>query len=356
MTQPDFFTRQESVASMFSTHPPLEQRIRALEPAWDGKFIVVDTDERSSAGATQAPAGPARQARWTQLGSLPGVAVVVAAAAPGSAIGAAALLQTGAPTQRHLDYAADWRSKLPPELDAAARQPMSAVALIYALLLSHDDALRATQLEQLSGQTDAGIGPQTAALLPGVLRLESRARLPLAALAMSALRLLSPAQYEQFNSNIRRILESDPQMEIFEYALQKVVLRRLEAAFRPPKRPVIQFYVLRPLRPDCVTLLSALAYAGQTGAAQIDAAFRQGAAKLDLPGLTLASSDDCALAKVDVALERLNQACPRIKKDLLNACAETVAADGVIEEKEAELLRAVADTLDCPIPPMLHVY
>jgi uncharacterized tellurite resistance protein B-like protein len=77
---------------------------------------------------------------------------------------------------------------------------------------------------------------------------------------------------------------------------------------------------------------------------------------LDLPGLTLASSDDCALAKVDAALERLNQASPRIKKDLLNACAETVAADGVIEEREAELLRAIADTLDCPIPPMLHVY
>jgi len=346
----------ESVAAMFSTHPPLEQRIRALEPAWDGKFIAVNLDAPSPAGATQAPAGSSRQARRTQLGSLPGAAVVAAATVPAAALGAAALLQTGAPTQRHLDYAADWRSKLPPDLDAAARQPMSAVALIYALLLSRDDALRATQLEQLGQQTDPGLCPQTVSLLPAALKLESRARLPLAALAMSALRLLSPAQYQQFSDNIRRIIQSDPQMELFEYTLQKIVLRRLEPAFKPSKRPVIQFYVLRPLRPDCVTLLSALAYAGQTEPAQIDAAFRQGAAKLDLPGLTLASSDDCALAKVDAALERLNQASPRIKKDLLNACAETVAADGVIEEREAELLRAIADTLDCPIPPMLHVY
>ncbi|MGA2541987.1 MAG: M48 family metalloprotease [Verrucomicrobiota bacterium] len=340
---------RESIAGMFSTHPPLEQRIRALEPAWDGKFISVSVDQPPRAAAEQLPAVPPPGARRPQLGGL------AAAAMPGYTIATAALLQTGAPTPRHLDYAADWRSKLPPGLDAAAREPMSAVALIYALLLSRDDALRATQLEQLSRQTDPGICQQTAALIPGVLNLESRARLPLAALAMSALRRLSPAQYEQFNHNIHSIIESDPQMELFEYTLQKIVLRQLEPAFKRPKRAVIQYYVIGPLRPDCGTLLSALAYAGQTDPAQIDAAFRQGAAKLDLAGLTLASAADCSLARVDAALERLNQGAPQIKKTLLNACAETVAADGVIQESEAELLRAIADTLDCPIPPLLQV-
>jgi uncharacterized tellurite resistance protein B-like protein len=29
-----------------------------------------------------------------------------------------------------------------------------------------------------------------------------------------------------------------------------------------------------------------------------------------------------------------------------------VGADGIIQEAEAELLRAIADTLDCPIPPL----
>ena len=41
-----------------------------------------------------------------------------------------------------------------------------------------------------------------------------------------------------------------------------------------------------------------------------------------------------------------------IKKNLITACAQVVAADGVIVETEAELLRAIADTLDCPIPPL----
>jgi uncharacterized tellurite resistance protein B-like protein len=57
---------------------------------------------------------------------------------------------------------------------------------------------------------------------------------------------------------------------------------------------------------------------------------------------------------VDAALNRLSQAVPQIKKNVLNACAQTVAADEVIQEMEAELLRAVADALDCPMPPFVQ--
>jgi uncharacterized tellurite resistance protein B-like protein len=65
-------------------------------------------------------------------------------------------------------------------------------------------------------------------------------------------------------------------------------------------------------------------------------------------------ADQCELSQVDVALTKLNQAVPQIKKNLLNACVQVVAADGVIQEMEAEMLRAVADTLDCPMPPFLQ--
>ena len=172
---------------------------------------------------------------------------------------------------------------------------------------------------------------------------------------MTALRRLSPAQFAEFEKNIQYIIQSDQQLELFEYALQKIVLRQLEPNYLPPRRPVIQFYVLKPLVPDCALLLSAMAYAGQDEPAQIEMAFRQGAAKLNAPELTLCARSEYNLQTIDDALNRLNQASPQVKNLVLNACAETVAADGVIQENEAELLRAIADTLDCPIPPFLHL-
>jgi uncharacterized tellurite resistance protein B-like protein len=65
-------------------------------------------------------------------------------------------------------------------------------------------------------------------------------------------------------------------------------------------------------------------------------------------------TEQCELSHLDRALARLSESVPQIKKNVLNACAETVVADGIIQEREAELLRAIADALDCPVPPFLH--
>jgi len=59
------------------------------------------------------------------------------------------------------------------------------------------------------------------------------------------------------------------------------------------------------------------------------------------------------LEQVDAALNRLNLAVPRTRKNMLEACTQTVTADGVIQEMEAELLRAIADALDYPLPPFI---
>ena len=65
--------------------------------------------------------------------------------------------------------------------------------------------------------------------------------------------------------------------------------------------------------------------------------------------------EQCGVDQIDAALNRLALAVPNIKKNLIEACIHTVGADGVITENEAELLRAVADTLDCPIPPIVQM-
>jgi hypothetical protein len=69
--------------------------------------------------------------------------------------------------------------------------------------------------------------------------------------------------------------------------------------------------------------------------------------------LNLLPREQCGVNQIDAALNRLAQAAPLIKKNLIEACIHTVGADGVILEAEAELLRAVADTLDCPMPPFV---
>jgi hypothetical protein len=118
----------------------------------------------------------------------------------------------------------------------------------------------------------------------------------------------------------------------------------------------VQYYSLKPLAPDCAVLLSALANVGSNDPAQVQKAFDNGAPYLRAPddsALQLFPREQCSVTEIGPALDRLAQAAPQIKKNLLEACIHIVGADGVILEGEAELLRAIADTLDCPMPPMM---
>jgi len=195
----------------------------------------------------------------------------------------------------------------------------------------------------------------TAKLYPAVADLERDARLALAEIAMPALRRLTAEQYESFSCGLQCLIEADQQIDLFKYALQKMARRHLESHSRPARKPVIQFYVLKPLVPDCAVLLSALAHVGGEDEAGARTAFAAGVERLglDLHSVAGLAGDECNLSQIDRALDHLGQAALPLKMLVLDACAHTVASDGVLQPREAELLRAIADTLDCPIPPFI---
>jgi hypothetical protein len=175
-------------------------------------------------------------------------------------------------------------------------------------------------------------------------------------LALGALKQLTPADFQKFSATLQWLIQSDGKIELFEFVLQKIVLRHLDSQFNGPQKNVIQFYSIKPLAPDCAVLLSALANAGSDNATEIAKAFETGAPYLRTPDdveLNLLPRENCGVNEIDSALNRLAQALPTIKRNLIEASAHVVGADGVIQESEAELLRAIADTLDCPMPPFL---
>jgi Zn-dependent protease with chaperone function len=346
-----------SLLHALDTHPPLEDRIRAIDPAWDGAFPMVALPSVQAPGARTTAPPPrlpipfpfpgAAQSRQAGLGRLAPPIIAAQAVLPG----------LGNLTTSHLEYADRLRSALPDSLRTAARDPLGASALIYALLLSPKAELRAPQLDLVSRNSSSAARRETERLLPDVAAVATHAKLPLMDLALPSLGQMSPAQYQQFSQTVQALIESDGEMDLHEYVLQKIVRRHLAPRFAGARKPVVQYYAFKPLAPDCSVLLSALAFAGADDAGRAAAAFRQGAGLLNAAGrveLEFLPPGSCDLPQVDVALNRLANAAPQIKKTLLAACAQTVAADGLIQEAEAELLRAVADTLDCPIPPFFQ--
>src|ERR1035438_1493302 len=347
----------ESFFHLMETHPPLAERIRAIDPSFDGAFPPVAFADVDRVPPRVSPP-PQRSPLPFPFPGLPRAHAGVAGLAPPLLPPPPLLSSTGSPTSAHLRYAEGLRVSIPASLQTAAREGLGASTLVYALLLSDDDATRGKQLDELAAATSAAVRQETLRVLPEVQAVATHAKLPLVDLAIPGLRHLTPAQFQQFRTAVQKLVESDGEIDLFEYVLQKIVLRHLEPYFLQARKPVIQYYAIKPLAGDCAVLLSALAYLGQDAPEKIEFAFQQGAQAISYAAqvlLTLTIAEECDLEQVDAALNRLCQAVPQIDRNVLNACAQTVAADGVIQEMEAELLRAIADTLECPIPPFIPI-
>ena len=321
---------------LFATHPPLDERIRRLDPSFEGRQVSKGRKVEAHAAAPHARS-PAAAA-----------ATGFAAAPEGSALD-----QAGEPTVAHLDYAAALVRGLPPAVKAAVHEAYSARAVIYALLLDRDPEPRKRQLEQLARFGEAGIDRETRGLLREIEDLDLRARLPLVDMALPALRTLSPSQYQMFKTNVGALIEADEKIDLFEWTLQRVLLAHLRPHFERVPPPRVRYSSLAKLTPQCSVLLSTLARVGSRSEAELRAAFEQGASSLLGIEPTLLPPDRCSFSALDAALERLAQASPSCVQQLLTACAACIAADRKVTQAEGELLRAIADSLACPMPPLL---
>ncbi|MFC1497973.1 M48 family metallopeptidase [Verrucomicrobiota bacterium] len=329
-----------SFLGLMATHPPLSERIRRIDPSFDGKFSKVKTT---------AGAAPKQQAA-----AVSGFAAAPAGTGTYDARPEEVTSRIGMVRQEHLDYAANLLKSLPPAVAEAAREPFGARAVIYCLLLNKESKPRELQLQRLKQHADPAVYKETQRIMTDVEKLGPESRLPVIDLAIASLKNMSQNQYTAFSKNIQHLISADEQVDLFEYTLQRILKRYLEPSYRKIKPSVVQYYSIHPLLPQCGQLLSCLAYWGADKTNEAEKAFKQGITRLEVKDPpAILSSDICGLKILDEALDVLVSAAPALKKRVIEACTACIGADGRVTLEEAELLRAVSDSLDCPMPPFL---
>ena len=221
------------------------------------------------------------------------------------------------------------------------------------MLDKKDEAVRGEQLEIVQNAFGDQMANTSEGLFDEVLALDPRAKLPVAELAVSSLRRLAQEQYECFINALAALAAADEQIDLFEYSLSKLVIRHLEPHFENRAQTAPQIYTLKRLGSECHTLLSGLAHAAGDESDVVVKAYQSGKAIL---GDEVETDDQptgqFALDALDQALTTLASCGPKQKTKLIEAAAATVSADGYLQIQEAELLRAIADSLGCPMPPL----
>jgi Zn-dependent protease with chaperone function len=330
----------------FATHPPLVDRIRRIEPHFDGEFPVVRALEEPAAAAVseRRPFAPLRRPLGQSVSQPSGKQPLTATAF---------LAAVGTLSTEQVNYVQQLLSTLPEPLRQAVHQTFSARAVILALLLDENAGIRRSQLGTIRERLGAAAADATEQLAPLVAAQGPAGRLPLIELVASTLRQLSSQQYREFRDTTVELASADRRISLFEFALQRSLFARLDRHFARANPATARYLSVNGLKLDVEVLLSAVAHLGTQDPQAREQSFRRAAETMGFEdSLELRKPEDCTVGALSEALDTVQQSAPAIKKRLLHAALLAVSADGQVTVGEAELLRAFGDSLECPLPPL----
>ena len=324
------------IASLFSTHPPLEDRIARIR----GARMVA-----AGVGA-EGPAAAARVARSPVAGAAAVPPAVVPDIVPAAAL-RAARAGMGSVDTSTLRLAGELLVDAPAAVLDAARNPFSARAVVCMMLLSDVPSERSRQLRTIAAN-DPKLAEATTSLA-STASIAPRERMPVLEVCAASLTMLSPAQYAQFRTTLAQLIAADGQVDRVEWTVRVILRHAVEGRGSAPAG------LGKANMPNLALVVSVLAWSGASDQAGVHRAWR--AARAAEPALPESPdpAQRCTLDALDGSLRAFAGATPGFKRRLVDACVACVAADGQTTVEEAELLRAVCASIGAPMPPVRQV-
>ncbi len=337
-----------------ATHPPLEERIRRIDPSWQGSFPKVDQETR------QVVLDQAR----VELAGVSAFATLVGT--PSSVRSHSNMESTPGDRSLRADFnqhASRIMERIPRRAFEAARDAKTAPLLVYALVLARcGQDSQHTLSDLLLQRLDLAAYDQVEKLAQEFPQERFDTTLPLFDLALPTVLALPREELSQFQATLQELMRSDRKLDLFQWTLSRVLRRYLAPGFAHGDSTTDETPVpLSKLSRECGILLSALIHWGGRGRPTSSGdtkTLANAVALLTAPKesplqLHLTPKDQVNLRAVDQACDALARLSAPRRERLLRACVACVTADQEVTRTEAELLRAVSAALDLPMPPLL---
>ncbi|KGM55229.1 peptidase M48 Ste24p [Lysobacter daejeonensis GH1-9] len=334
----------------FATHPPLMERIQALEPSFDASQL----EHLSNEWALHPPQGLEEDVR---LGLVTPEDAHALPAADAEHLLAPARVVAEVATPRAEDFALAGAivESLPPDVHALATRRETVMPLLVALLLDDEVQLRERQLFEVAARLGAILAQEARLLRDQQLAgLHPMHRLPLASIAFPVLRLRPRPELDVFVDAINALVHADGKVSLFEYCLARLLTVQVRESLDPSRYARFGRSTLDRVRREIATLLAVVVQHGHVDADTARHAYLRGI-QCVLPTDALPylprPQGVVALDEVWVPLDALD---PLAKQMLVEALTVAISHDGRTTVAEAELLRTICAMLHCPLPPMLQ--
>lgn len=215
-----------------------------------------------------------------------------------------------------------------------------------------------TPAERKAAQTDI---PATGALAfqpdlierfyPTLDALGAAIRLPALEMAMPALRKLAPRERQGLEQVLTGLARADGRVTLFEFALLSFIRCHLTSTDR--KADKVRYRRFAEVADSLSILLSLAARSASNTPDEAQQCYQEAIAGFEDRTVNLGAMRERVTSKdLITALQKLRGLSPLLKPAIIDACGHCVLRDNQVVVREYEILRLVADQLDCPMPPL----
>jgi Zn-dependent protease with chaperone function len=371
--------------SWFATHPPLEERVRALDNRVTPiRFRTLVSDERRKISARAAQAAPASStsadvASADSPMAVPGagIAGVATAAAiaplesdaltleptaaqsavPSGEVALAETLPSGVrmvggralpPDILRNRLSSDQQAAIAAFIARVEQNPLAVQGVFVATMLAAEPAKWRTQLTKLAPALGIELLKETQAQVMHVAQLPAAARLPALQDLLSLLDALEPAHRKRLRAVARAFAPTVATGDMLRFVVTRLLEKKFSKASVAPT-PV----ALHDASEAVCALYSALAQCRFGAGRQGQNSYRAGVMGMLPPKQWAPYPDDLLTpADLDQALAGLARVHPTGKRAFSEGLARVVAVGGRLTVTQVDLLRGTCLLIDCAVPTL----
>ena len=320
--------------SMFSTHPPLNERISRVYPRWDGTYIThtekKDLYERKD-----------KSKKKERVFEAVTTAIILDA-----------MDEIGQPNEKRVNQASSLLKSIPNSIKTMSENPFSAQAVIFALLCSNDEKEKDKQMKYLV-QNSTALFKQTSLALSYIQYLCRENHLILMRLCITSLKMMSVNQYKIFRRCTQDLIKSDDKLSLLEWNMKHLIFTALDIAFGISKTPKEKYSNIGAIREEVIIFISILAKEQKTDETSAKEAFDAAKKSVGASSLQYINIQKEKYKALERSVKTLENAKIGVRKKVLDMAVVALEYDGLISIQDLEMLNAIASILRLPLPLIL---
>lgn len=310
--------------SVFKTHPPLIERIRLLDPQFDGDFSTAFRGQtKESQPHSQQTSSSKRTGNMQNF--------VATAALFGNTNQISDNKCENVNTPEHI-------------VGTHVTNTLDAMSVIFSMLLDENPDIRTEQINSINLVYGKFLGQRIFRECSKYSDLNSMQKLSIATLLSPALRQMSENQFNQFQVVLKKLISADKKVDLFEFCLLKNIENTLTGYFKPKRQPTLR-------RDEVISsislLFSILAHTEDCPMNEKIRAVQNAVNYLGIEGITFIQIKDYNLGILEKSLNNLYFEDKLFTENLLQACRIILqTTNGQITNDEQALLNAIRIALN----------